>query len=1189
MKGDFSSIRNGHSRHYTGVLKQQGRVDLDADWNEYVGIQEYIHNTVEKDVIGACGVPKYGGGFHVGWDAAARDLTITAGRIYVDGILCELEDETSYLGQPYYPGRPALEPADGVTDLIYLDLWQRHVTAVEDPEIREKALGGPDTTTRLQTICQIKAFRPQDQDALDCAAGIEGWPPVSGGFLSTRKKPAQPSDDPCLIAPGGGYRGLENRLYRVEIHRGTGPGGPATFKWSRDNGSVVFPVEEFFSGEPNKVRTTRLGHDQVLTLRTGDWVEVAGDDPELDGEAALLTEIQDTEGARREIILADDVSGIAGQGHPKVRRWDQKETDEPTGLDEGARPIREDEWLDLEDGVQICFKPGQTYRSGDYWTLAARTATGEVERLVEAEPHGVKHHYCRLALVTWSVAEDETVAAEVQDCRKEFPPLTERPTGSSSCCTVTVGDGETSHGDFTDIQSAVDAVRGPGRVCVLPGEYRLDEPVTIHAVGLSVSGCGIQARIIGPEEGPAFRVEESFGVWLGSLYVEPGSPQGAITVTDSTLVFVKDCFVSGERLFSDTDRIDVRRLIESHRISTRRPPPEGERVHAGPALTVSAGQHVVVVDNYFLAGVPGISIQARDVRILRNVIGESGGVWVRDGSREVRVEDNEIAWGLGPGVLLGGLAEDETPLEWLTGVASVDIAANSIFSMEGSGIYAGVAGTDNIALGDVEDVKISRNRIVGCARTKQPDASQVSAVGGIVLNETSLVLVHENHIAENGDGPACGVFAGACEGLEVTDNTILDNGTALEAPGLPCIDFGEMEPSERGNPRIEQDVTFTVFDFEGEQPGETRIVQWGEQTGLLCGVQTVIELPQTVRSVELILAAFARPGMVEASDSDGETVDRREMQDGMNGQPQALELGGGEISKVVIRADQDELLLQEFCAGERQQAIQGGIVGLLVTGAETRDPEGRALFSVGPHAARVHDNVVVTPQGQALLLTGAGPMSVAGNSFSTRGIGRPPALPDDFRDAAGQMSPVLQGGACVFVYNLGRAPLLPRAFSVLGPNTNIHSERVYRPADAIGLAAFSERVLADGRVSFHGNQVTLDAVSINPEPDETRERSMADPGAVVLFSFDDVSLLDNQVIAGIEGGTVFFNAAAVAATVRVSGNRFSESPQALYSCVSYGQMNNTSNNQAIYCILALGNDVIDGPNQVLFESELCAK
>jgi hypothetical protein len=248
MKGDFTSFRNGHYKRYTGVLRQQGRVDLDADWNEYVGIQEHLRRTIEKDVIGACGVPKHGGGFAVDWDAGRRDLTISPGRIYVDGILCELEGGTSYLDQPSYPGRPALDPVDGRTDLIYLDVWQRHVTAIEDPEIREKALGGPDTTTRLQTMWQVKVLKLEGMRNVGCADEIRSWPPApGGGRLSTQEKTTTAPEDPCLIAPGGGYRGLENRLYRVEIHRGTGSSGPATFKWSRDNGSVVFPIVKFVS------------------------------------------------------------------------------------------------------------------------------------------------------------------------------------------------------------------------------------------------------------------------------------------------------------------------------------------------------------------------------------------------------------------------------------------------------------------------------------------------------------------------------------------------------------------------------------------------------------------------------------------------------------------------------------------------------------------------------------------------------------------------------------------------------------------------------------------------------------------------------------------------------------------------------------------------------------------------------
>ncbi len=65
MKGDFSSIRFAPGKHYTQVLKQQGRVDLDSDWNEQSLISNRLDRTKAIDIIGNCGVPKKGGGFKI--------------------------------------------------------------------------------------------------------------------------------------------------------------------------------------------------------------------------------------------------------------------------------------------------------------------------------------------------------------------------------------------------------------------------------------------------------------------------------------------------------------------------------------------------------------------------------------------------------------------------------------------------------------------------------------------------------------------------------------------------------------------------------------------------------------------------------------------------------------------------------------------------------------------------------------------------------------------------------------------------------------------------------------------------------------------------------------------------------------------------------------------------------------------
>ena len=159
MKGDFTRFTHLPAKHYSRVLKQQGRVDLDADWNEAAEIQAWGQHTQAVDVIGACGVPKIGGGFAVSnVTSDGSDFSFSTGRIYVDGLLCQLDDpqKATYLSQPDLPGPTALQPVDQQTDLVYLYVWERHIIAQQDPDLLEVALGGPDTTTRVKTICQVR-------------------------------------------------------------------------------------------------------------------------------------------------------------------------------------------------------------------------------------------------------------------------------------------------------------------------------------------------------------------------------------------------------------------------------------------------------------------------------------------------------------------------------------------------------------------------------------------------------------------------------------------------------------------------------------------------------------------------------------------------------------------------------------------------------------------------------------------------------------------------------------------------------------------------------------------------------------------------------------------------------------------------------------------------------------------------
>src|SRR5262249_5690189 len=109
--------------------------------------------------------------------------------------------------------------------------------------------------------------------------------------------------------------------------------------------------------------------------------------------------------------------------HLKLRRWDQTGNMAKTdGIEMTAG------WLDLEGGIQVQFAQG-SYRSGDYWLIPARTATGEIEwppfevpntHPIPQPPIGIRHHYCRLALLKVQGGN-----LHLEDCREKFPPLTD--------------------------------------------------------------------------------------------------------------------------------------------------------------------------------------------------------------------------------------------------------------------------------------------------------------------------------------------------------------------------------------------------------------------------------------------------------------------------------------------------------------------------------------------------------------------------------------------------------------------------------------------------------------------------------------------------------------------------------------------------------------------------------------------
>jgi hypothetical protein len=528
MSGDYSRDTFDPQRDFSAVLMQQGRVQLDADWNEWVAIVERRIRAGTLDTIGPAVVARTTpDAFRI--QVAGGELRIGPGRIYVDGILAEnhgadpvvfdprLEElagttAASYAAQPAYPNPPAL-PQSGGPYVVYLDVWQREVTAAERPELVEPAIG-VDTTTRLQTVSQVKVLDGGagvtcETDLNDIPAWTASHPPAAARLTVTTRDIGEPG--PCEVPPAPGFRGTENQLYRVEIHDDGRAGEPVTFKWSRDNGSVVSRVTHINTARDQLV-VESLGRDEVLGFRDGDWIEVTDDWRELHNRPGQLRRIRPAAGidqVTRTLILdrpldagwfpTDAQQRTTPARNTRVRRWDQRgvvldgdgeryvDLDDPAST--GAIPVPASGMVHLEDGIVVALRVDASvaaggFRSGDYWMFAARAGDGRVDELADAPPAGIHHHYAKLAIVDFPDDDGR------RDCR------TQQPTSAGCCLRVAVGD---------DVQQAVNRVirAGGGCLCLAAGVHEVSGPLLIErASGLSLHGEGPATvlRLLGVDE-----------------------------------------------------------------------------------------------------------------------------------------------------------------------------------------------------------------------------------------------------------------------------------------------------------------------------------------------------------------------------------------------------------------------------------------------------------------------------------------------------------------------------------------------------------------------------------------------------------------------------------------------------------------------------------------------------------------
>ena len=723
--GDITRLLVQPGKHYVGARMQQGRTVLDSDFNEEAALGDEERRRALADIVGPTGSPDDGFAaalrtgdavslqsvsFNGGPPMETLAYHITPGTMYVGGL--RFAHEERVLGgvaggdpvifqRDFLPMRAADAPRTGGihAQLTYLHGWQQSVSATEDEELRERALGADiDTSLRVRAMARVEVS--EVASGQNCAAAWDevrqrieaeaggafdgaGHELLSPARLRVTFVPGEALDPcaPCAPDDVGRYLGADNQTIRIML------AAPDRYVWGFDNAAPLFRVElGAAAGRLVPVRMLTVPRDEARWPLVNTVVELLPWSALLDNREKVAAEI----GVHLRVAEGFDPDTSSFQldatDLPKlddlVRQWDAAHPDRdvlPNDADPDGRYLYLRIWHRLDadtDAVLLDTAAGPTNhallrrqgllpeftgggRPGDYWIVTVRPNTPQqvtpwnLTRTGGVPPHGPRRVYAPLSLITFRPPRpgepaNTEVVASILDCRRPFRPLVER----AGCCTYTVGNGVDSIGDYLSIQAAVDNLPPEGgTVCVLPGTYT--ETVRIIRPDVVVEGCGRQATIRTPDGEPAPALVHVLAprVTLRELALDTRGQIGVLAGIEEL----------GEG--PAVDDLVLERLVVT---ADERPGVGGQ---TRTAIDVRSGRRAVVRECELemrgtVSDEAGLFVRGEDLRVegcrvetarTQDAFAAWGGIQVGGSSRRVEIRRNHVVGGLGHGVTLGSL------------------------------------------------------------------------------------------------------------------------------------------------------------------------------------------------------------------------------------------------------------------------------------------------------------------------------------------------------------------------------------------------------------------------------------------------------------------------------------------------------------------------------------------------------
>ncbi|MCY1061726.1 right-handed parallel beta-helix repeat-containing protein [Nannocystis sp. SCPEA4] len=1141
------------ANRYTGLRMQQGRDLLDSDINEGEMLDDEDRRAVLVDVIGPHGSAD--DGFRITNPRTnSYDFDILAGSYYLGGVRHQIEDSTDppapqrYRSQSdwrqFDPTGPSPAPPQMASvprhDLVYLVGWEQTVSSVEDPEFREFALGGPDTTERVRPMHRVYV-RPGGPaacaDAFDAlVADLVGTDHsfdrgrhelLSGARLTVRIEERE-NGDLCKPALADGYTGAENQAIRVQLIE------PDRLLWAYDNAAPLY--RGTIATSPNGVTITFL-----TTPRDQAHFPVAGQIVEILPWGATLangSHLADHQ-------VAEDIGGglLARVTGP----YDPTTGSVPVSVESAADLARMQGWFGVNephedvhyfylrvwnpgDGrvsgpIGLQFKVNELISLagtgleitidrhgivGDYWILAARPSSPlEViprDLLTGAAPHGPRRFYCPLALIHWHFNATAGAASTtaIDSCRQTFKPLTRQ----GRCCTVTVGDDSTSYGDYTSINAALAAIPEgtPGKICILPGVYE-ERVVVSSRSDIVFEGCGVRTIIRSPATN--------------------GTSQGLFTILKSQRITVKDLKIdaigqfgvmiygSGDEVVEWSSDITLRNLdiatdgdTDAGAIS-----PSALYIPLGAAPFPMSAIAARPVDGLkildcrctttlklsAMASIFLIHCRAAVVRGCSVTVPAGtgrcpwGGIHIGADCEDVTIEDNYVERGLGPGITLGTLAA-------------------SVLSFVDHRSY-------------------------------------FDPTGRLVLVDDGSTAGSNAALPEGVVPPGGGTAVGYAPVRPIADVRILNNTIRfMRGSGISVVGFRKQPVTVGAAYSMIQTHQFVIagnkieFNFDRAAPSDPG-ADWAELVAF-GGVVLADADDVQVRGNSIYRNGYTNTYLkptcgIYVLNGENAVVEDNELRE--NGQRMTGSHAAGPRAGIALQQ-----------VGRRATFIPRG--------TNSAEPD-----TLRP-AARVCGNVVHHGLGRALQVYGLGPMFIQGNVLISEGL-------------AGAYVAGENTCSCVEIQNVGQSTdlidfgAIP-AFMGFMPSPPLLTV----PSGSLDL----DPMFVDGRILFTGNQVRFRAAA-----DATMHDYL-----VRIESYGDIAVLDNQFFAQLPtiGSNITCDTYVAGWSVRVCNNRWEDPAQTPAGVIDYqtevsaetiGVFNITALNQASRCIEATGTLSGIADNQML--------